>query len=55
MKNMYSDKYFWVKYNPLQSMMIHTDWLLFGSPIRQLCSHVPLYKGEVVDKLGEYQ
>ncbi|XP_019665065.1 gastrokine-2 [Ailuropoda melanoleuca] len=51
MKNMYSDKYFWVKYNPLQSMMIHTDWLLFGSPIRQLCSHVPLYKGEVVDKL----
>ncbi|KAF3826711.1 hypothetical protein GH733_009236 [Mirounga leonina] len=51
MKNMYSDKYLWVKYNPLQSLIMHIDWFLFGSPIRQLCSHVPLYKGEVVDKL----
>ncbi|XP_021554918.1 gastrokine-2 [Neomonachus schauinslandi] len=51
MKNMYSDKYLWVKYNPLQSLIMHIDWFLFGSPIRQLCSHVPLYKGEVVDKI----
>ncbi|XP_043409258.1 gastrokine-2 [Prionailurus bengalensis] len=50
LKNMYSDKYIWVKYSPLQSLITHVDWFLFGSPIKQLCSHVPLYKGEVVEK-----
>ncbi|XP_044118396.1 gastrokine-2 [Neovison vison] len=51
MKNMYSDKYFWVKYSPLQSLIMDIDWFLVGSPIRHLCSHIPLYKGEVVEKI----
>ncbi|ELK14640.1 Gastrokine-2, partial [Pteropus alecto] len=50
LNKMFSDKYTWVKYNPLQSLIIDVDWFLFGSPIEQLCRHVPLYKGEVVEK-----
>ncbi|XP_036080720.1 gastrokine-2 [Rousettus aegyptiacus] len=50
LNNMFSNKYTWVKYNPLQSLIIDVDWLLFGSPIEQLCKDVPLYKGEVVEK-----
>ncbi|XP_058406638.1 gastrokine-2 [Diceros bicornis minor] len=46
--NIFSNKYIWVKYNPLQSLITNVDWLLFGSPTEQLCKHVPLYKGEVV-------
>ena len=55
MQSIFSDKYLWVKYNPLQSLIMHIDWFLFGSPIRELCSHVPLYKGEVFEKPREYQ
>ncbi|XP_019825358.1 gastrokine-2 [Bos indicus] len=50
LNSMFSDKYIWVKYNPLKSLITHVDWFLFGSPIRQLCEHVPLYQGEVADK-----
>ncbi|XP_057599419.1 gastrokine-2 [Hippopotamus amphibius kiboko] len=50
LNNMFSDKYIWVKYNPLQSLITNVDWFLFGSPIRQLCEHIPLYKGEVAEK-----
>ncbi|XP_004277067.1 gastrokine-2 isoform X2 [Orcinus orca] len=50
LNNMFSDKYIWVKYNPLQSLITDVDWFLFGSPIRQLCEHIPLYKGEVAEK-----
>ncbi|XP_038405475.1 gastrokine-2 [Canis lupus baileyi] len=50
MQSIFSDKYLWVKYNPLQSLIMHIDWFLFGSPIKELCSHVPLYKGEVFEK-----
>uniref|UniRef100_A0A8D0N6V3 Gastrokine-2 n=1 Tax=Sus scrofa TaxID=9823 RepID=A0A8D0N6V3_PIG len=53
LKNMFSDKYIWVKYNPLRSLITNVNWFLFGSPIRQLCENVPLYKGEVVDKTNE--
>ncbi|KAB0392975.1 hypothetical protein E2I00_015421, partial [Balaenoptera physalus] len=50
LNNMFSDKYIWVKYNPLQSLITDVNWFLFGSPIRQLCEHIPLYKGEVAEK-----
>ncbi|KAM4803983.1 gastrokine-2 [Urocitellus parryii] len=50
---MSSNKYTWVKYNPLQSLITNVDWFLFGSPIEQLCKHIPLYKGEVVEKTDE--
>ncbi|XP_004609213.1 gastrokine-2 [Sorex araneus] len=50
LKSMFSDKYTWVKYNPLQSLLTNVDWFLFGSPIKQLCRDIPLYKGEVVEK-----
>ncbi|XP_049641081.1 gastrokine-2 [Suncus etruscus] len=50
LKNFFSDKYTWVKYNPLQSFIAKVDWFLFGSPIKQLCKDIPLYKGEVVEK-----
>ncbi|XP_006151352.1 gastrokine-2 isoform X2 [Tupaia chinensis] len=50
LNSMFSPKYTWVKYNPLESLIKHMDWFLFGSPIKQLCEHVPLYKGEVVEK-----
>lgn len=50
MNSMFSNKYTWVKYNPLQSLILDADWLLFGSPIEQLCEHIPLYKGEIVQK-----
>uniref|UniRef100_A0A8D0WH45 Gastrokine-2 n=1 Tax=Sus scrofa TaxID=9823 RepID=A0A8D0WH45_PIG len=53
LKNMFSDKYIWVKYNPLRSLITNVNWFLFGSPIRQLCENVPLYKGEVVDKTND--
>ncbi|KAM5251882.1 gastrokine-2 isoform 2-T5 [Hipposideros larvatus] len=49
LNTMYSNKYTWVKYNPLQSLLTDVKWFLFGSPIEQLCKHVPLYKGEVVE------
>uniref|UniRef100_A0A4X2L0E3 Gastrokine-2 n=1 Tax=Vombatus ursinus TaxID=29139 RepID=A0A4X2L0E3_VOMUR len=48
MQNMFSPKYTWVKYNPIQSLLTNIDWFLFGSPIENLCKHVPLYKAEVV-------
>uniref|UniRef100_F7DFM5 Gastrokine-2 n=1 Tax=Monodelphis domestica TaxID=13616 RepID=F7DFM5_MONDO len=48
LQNMFSPKYSWVKYNPIQSLITDIDWFLFGSPIEKLCKHVPLYKGEVV-------
>ncbi|XP_059973959.1 gastrokine-2 [Mesoplodon densirostris] len=50
LKNMFSNKYIWVKYNPLESLITDVKWFLFGSPIRQLCEHVPLYNGEVAEK-----
>ncbi|KAG3267184.1 gastrokine 2 [Ictidomys tridecemlineatus] len=50
---MSSNKYTWVKYNPLQSLITNVDWFLFGSPIEQLCKHIPLYKGEVVKKTDD--
>ncbi|XP_004691530.1 PREDICTED: gastrokine-2 [Condylura cristata] len=50
LKNMASSKYTWVRYNPLQSLITHVDWFLFGSPIKQLCKDIPLYKAEVVEK-----
>ncbi|OWK10704.1 hypothetical protein Celaphus_00005450 [Cervus elaphus hippelaphus] len=36
LNSMFSDKYIWVKYNPLKSLITNVDWFLFGSPIRQL-------------------
>ncbi|XP_045406578.1 gastrokine-2 [Lemur catta] len=53
LKNMYSNKYTWVKYKPLESLVTDLDWFLFGSPIENLCKHIPLYKGEVVEKQTE--
>ncbi|XP_004449266.1 gastrokine-2 [Dasypus novemcinctus] len=50
LNSMYSDKYTWVKYNPLESLITDVKWFLFGSPIEQLCKHVPLYKGELDEK-----
>ncbi|XP_054449492.1 gastrokine-2 [Pteronotus mesoamericanus] len=50
LKTMFSNKYTWVKYNPLQSLITDVKWFLFGSPIEQLCKHIPLYKGEVIEK-----
>ncbi|XP_017510234.3 gastrokine-2 isoform X2 [Manis javanica] len=50
LKKMFSDKYVWAKYNPLASLVTEVNWFLFGSPIRELCNNVPLYKGEVVEK-----
>ncbi|XP_020840872.1 gastrokine-2 [Phascolarctos cinereus] len=47
MQNMFSPKYTWVKYNPIRSLLTNIDWLLFGSPIENLCKHVSLYKAEV--------
>ena len=52
---MFSNKYTWVKYNPLQSLITDMKWFVFGSPIEQLCKHVPWYKGEVFEKTREYQ
>ncbi|XP_036904903.1 gastrokine-2 [Sturnira hondurensis] len=49
LKTMFS-KYTWVKYNPLRSLITNVKWFVFGSPIEQLCRHIPLYKGEVVEK-----
>ncbi|XP_054332297.1 gastrokine-2 [Pongo pygmaeus] len=49
LENMFSNKYTWVKYNPLESLIKDVDWFLFGSPIEKLCKHIPLYKGEVVE------
>ncbi|XP_019572713.1 gastrokine-2 [Rhinolophus sinicus] len=49
LNSMFSSKYTWVKYNPLQSLLTDVKWFLFGSPIEQLCKHIPLYKGEVVE------
>nr|XP_008515210.1 PREDICTED: gastrokine-2 [Equus przewalskii] len=51
LNNIFSNKYLWVKYNPLQSLITHMDWFLFGSPIKQLCKDVPLYKGEVAGEI----
>ncbi|XP_046516661.1 gastrokine-2 isoform X1 [Equus quagga] len=51
LNNIFSNKYIWVKYNPLQSLITHMDWFLFGSPIKQLCKDVPLYKGEVAGEI----
>ncbi|XP_008046738.1 gastrokine-2 [Carlito syrichta] len=50
LNTMFSNKYTWVKYNPLESLIKNVDWFLFGSPIEKLCKHIPLYKGEVVEK-----
>ncbi|XP_003793495.1 gastrokine-2 [Otolemur garnettii] len=50
LKNMFSDKYTWVKYNPLEALIKDVDWFLFGSPIEKLCKDIPLYKAEVVEK-----
>ncbi|KAM4866973.1 gastrokine-2 [Thomomys bottae] len=50
MKTITSSKYTWVKYNPLKSLITKVDWLLFGSPIEQLCKHIPLYEGKMVEK-----
>ncbi|XP_043836976.1 gastrokine-2 [Dromiciops gliroides] len=50
MQSMFSSKYTWVKYNPIQYLFTDIDWFLFGSPIEKLCKHVPLYKGEMVEK-----
>ncbi|XP_016079677.1 PREDICTED: gastrokine-2 [Miniopterus natalensis] len=50
LNTMFSDKYTWVKYNPLQSLITDVKWFLFGSPIEKLCKHIPLYKAEVVEK-----
>ncbi|XP_007938275.1 gastrokine-2 [Orycteropus afer afer] len=50
LNTMFSNKYTWVKYNPLESLITDVNWFLFGSPIKNLCNHVPLYKGEVVEK-----
>ncbi|XP_011800654.1 PREDICTED: gastrokine-2 [Colobus angolensis palliatus] len=47
--NIFSNKYTWVKYNPLESLITDIDWFLLGSPIEKLCKHIPLYKGEVVE------
>ncbi|EHH22180.1 gastrokine-2 [Macaca nemestrina] len=47
--NIFSNKYTWVKYNPLESLIKDIDWFLLGSPIEKLCKHIPLYKGEVVE------
>ncbi|XP_068925183.1 gastrokine-2 [Petaurus breviceps papuanus] len=47
MQTMFSPKYTWVKYNPIRSLLTNIDWFLFGSPIRDLCKDVPLYKAEV--------
>lgn len=49
-----SPEYTWVRYNPLKSLITKVDWFLFGSPIRQLCKHMPLYEGEVATKPSEY-
>ncbi|KAM9584827.1 gastrokine-2 [Trichechus inunguis] len=53
LNTMFSNKYTWVKYNPLESLITDVDWFLFGSPIENLCKHVPLYKGEVVEKIDD--
>uniref|UniRef100_A0A8C3X7Q0 Gastrokine-2 n=1 Tax=Catagonus wagneri TaxID=51154 RepID=A0A8C3X7Q0_9CETA len=53
LKNMFSNKYIWVKYNPLRSLITNMNWFLFGSPIKRLCEGVPLYKAEVVDKTND--
>ncbi|XP_010607994.1 gastrokine-2 [Fukomys damarensis] len=50
LNSMASGKYTWVKYNPLKSLITKVDWFLFGSPIENLCKHIPLYEGEVVEK-----
>ncbi|XP_075391804.1 gastrokine-2 isoform X2 [Tenrec ecaudatus] len=50
LNTMFSNKYTWVKYNPLESLITDVNWFLFGSPIEHLCKHIPLYKGEVVEK-----
>ncbi|XP_060044410.1 gastrokine-2 [Erinaceus europaeus] len=50
MNNMFSSKYTWFKYNPLQSFLTNVDWFIFGSPIEKLCRHIPLYKAEVIEK-----
>ncbi|XP_006863059.1 PREDICTED: gastrokine-2 [Chrysochloris asiatica] len=50
LNTMFSNKYTWVKYNPLESLITDVNWFLFGSPIENLCKHIPLYKGEVVEK-----
>ncbi|KAL1791085.1 gastrokine-2 [Sigmodon hispidus] len=53
MSTMDSREYTWVRYNPLKSLIMKVDWFLFGSPIEQLCKHIPLYEGEVVTKPKE--
>ncbi|XP_034368302.1 gastrokine-2 [Arvicanthis niloticus] len=53
MKAMDSPEYTWVRYNPLKSLIMKVDWFLFGSPIKNLCKHVPLYEGEVTTKPKE--
>eukprot|EP00073_Rattus_norvegicus_P045897 XP_017448045.1 PREDICTED: gastrokine-2 isoform X2 [Rattus norvegicus] len=53
MNAMASTEYTWVKYNPLKSLITKVDWFLFGSPIEQLCKHIPLYEGEVATKPRE--
>ncbi|XP_062933851.1 gastrokine-2 [Cynocephalus volans] len=53
MNSMFSNKYTWVKYNPLKSLLTEVDWFLLGSPIQQLCDHIPLYKGEVVEETDD--
>lgn len=55
LKTMSSNDYTWVKYNPLQSLFTDLKWFFFGSPIEQLCKHLPLYKAEVVEKPREYK
>ncbi|XP_036605901.1 gastrokine-2 [Trichosurus vulpecula] len=50
MQTMFSSEYTWVKYNPIHSLLTNIDWILFGSPIEDLCRDVPLYKAEVAEK-----
>ncbi|XP_006775414.1 PREDICTED: gastrokine-2 [Myotis davidii] len=50
LKTMSSTDYTWVKYNPLESWFTDMKWFFLGSPIEQLCKHLPLYKAEVVEK-----
>ncbi|XP_004850127.1 gastrokine-2 [Heterocephalus glaber] len=50
LNTMASGKYTWVRDNPLKSLITKVDWFLFGSPIENLCKHMPLYEGEVVEK-----
>ncbi|XP_077162386.1 gastrokine-2 [Paroedura picta] len=50
-KKMFSPKNIWVKYVPSHSFFGEIkEWLVFGSSIEKLCSGVPVYKVERVEK-----